>query len=188
MQMTNHGGGTVLPFRGISPQLADDVYVAPGARIIGDVEIGAGSSIWFNCVLRGDVNSIRVGQGSNIQDGTVVHVSRKTHPTHIGNDVLIGHMAMIHGCSLQDRSFVGLSSIVMDGCVIEEDGMLAAGSLLSPGKCIGAKELWMGRPARRVRVLEDAEIAAYRQGVLGYAELAQVYLSEAQQRDGKDDQ
>lgn len=172
------GGGTLTRFNGIAPSLGDGVFVAEGARIIGDVTIGAGSSVWYNCVLRGDVNQIRIGRNSNIQDGTVVHVTRKTHGTFIGDNVLIGHMAMVHGCELQDWAFVGLSAIVMDACVIEPDGMLAAGSLLSPGKVIRAGELWMGRPARKVRDLTAEEIARQRQAAPGYAELAAAYLAE----------
>ncbi|WP_281300250.1 MULTISPECIES: gamma carbonic anhydrase family protein [unclassified Iodidimonas] len=179
MTHSRHGGGLLLPFLDTKPQIADDVYLAPGSKIIGDVRIGAGSSVWFNCVLRGDVNSIHVGAGSNIQDGTVVHVSRKTHPTFIGDNVLIGHMAMIHGCTLHDRSFVGLGAIIMDGCVIEDDAMLAAGSLLAPGKRMQRGELWMGRPAQKVRLLSDADIEAQRKGAEGYAELAQIYLKSA---------
>lgn len=164
-----------IPFNGITPEIADDVFIADGARIIGDVQIGAGSSIWFNVVLRGDVNSIRIGERSNIQDGTVVHVTRKTHGTFIGNDCLIGHMAMIHGCELKDFSFVGLGAIVMDGCVIESDGMLAAGAMLTPGKIIGSGELWAGRPARFLRHLTEEEKARNRKGAEGYAQLAEFY-------------
>lgn len=166
---------SILPFNGVTPALADDVFVADGARIIGGVHIGAGSSIWFNVVLRGDVNIIRIGERSNIQDGSVVHVTRKTHGTFIGNDCLIGHMAMIHGCTLKDFSFVGLGAIVMDGCVMESDSMLAAGAMLTPGKHMGAGELWAGRPARFVRRLSEEEKARNRKGAEGYAQLSEFY-------------
>lgn len=170
--------GSVFTLGDQRPDIADDVFIAPGTQVIGDVTVGAGSSIWFNCVLRGDVQKIDVGQRSNIQDGTVVHVTRKTHGTFIGNDVLIGHMAMIHGCTLKDWSFVGLGAIVMDGCVIEEDGMLAAGGMLTPGKTIGKGELWGGRPAKFMRKLSEDEIANNRKAAPGYAELAQVYRTD----------
>lgn len=170
--------GNIFSLGAQTPQIADDVFVAPGAQIIGDVTLGAGTSVWFNCVLRGDVHVIKVGERTNIQDGTVVHVSRKTHGTFIGNDVLIGHMAMIHGCTLEDWSFVGLGAIVMDGCVIEEDGMLAAGAMLTPGKTIGRGELWGGRPAKFMRKLSADEIAKNRKAAPGYAELAQVYRTD----------
>lgn len=180
-----HGGGAILPFMGRLPEIADDVFLAAGSKVIGDVVIGQGSSIWFNCVLRGDVNSIRIGARSNIQDGGIVHVSRKTHPTTIGDDVLIGHMAIIHGCTLHDRSFVGLGAVVMDGAVIEEEGMLAAGALLSPGKTVGSGELWVGRPARLVRRLGEDERKHFLEGARGYRELAALYLAEARQADGR---
>lgn len=159
----------------LTPTLADDVFIAPGAQVIGDVTIGAGSSIWFNCVLRGDGNSIRIGNRSNIQDGSIVHITTKTHGTLIGDDVLIGHMAIVHGCEIQDRGFVGLGAIIMDGCVIETDGMLAAGALLTPAKRIGRGQLWTGRPARYVRDLTPEEIASNQAGVAGYAQLAQIF-------------
>ncbi len=172
------GGGGVYPHNRHWPKLAEDVFIAPGARVIGDVEIGAGSSVWFNCVVRGDVNIIRIGKGTNIQDGTIIHVTRKTHGTFIGNDVLIGHKALIHGCTLEDESFVGMGAIVMDACVIESGGMLAAGGMLTPGKRIKKAELWAGQPARYVRDLTDEEQVNNAAGVTHYADLARGYLTE----------
>lgn len=162
-------------FNGIEPSVHPDAWVAPGAQVIGDVELGAGASIWYNVVVRGDVMPIRIGPRSNIQDGSIVHVTRKLAATTIGEDVLVGHMAVIHGCTLEDRSFVGLGAIVMDGCVIEPDGMLGAGALLAPGKRIGRRELWLGRPAKFVRLLEDAEVARNAAGAAGYVELARLH-------------
>lgn len=161
----------ILPFGGISPTIAPDAFIAPGARVIGQVTIGAEASIWYNCVLRGDVNAIRVGARTNIQDGSVVHVTSKLHATEIGADCLIGHLAMIHGCRLHDRSFVGLGAIVMDGCEIESDAMLAAGAMLTPGKRIPTGQMWGGRPARYMRDLTPAEMAEHRAGVAHYVEL-----------------
>ena len=170
----------LISFAGQSPVIDDDAFVASGTRIIGNVEVGAGSSIWYNCVLRGDVNRIRIGARSNIQDGTVIHVDSPRDggtglPTIIGDDVLIGHMVMLHGSILHDRAFVGLGSIVMDGCTIESDGMLAAGSMLTPGKTIGAGELWMGRPAKKLRDLTAQEIAGNQLGVAHYVQLAKAH-------------
>ncbi|MFQ5347657.1 MAG: gamma carbonic anhydrase family protein [Rhodothalassiaceae bacterium] len=176
------GGGTLYAYRGTLPTLGRDVFIAPGARVIGDVAIGDRSSIWFNCVVRGDVNRIRIGTGSNIQDGSVVHVTHDKWETVIGDHVLIGHMAMIHGCTIEDHAFVGLGAVVMDGCVIESDGMLAAGALLPPGKRIGPGELWVGRPARLARRLGEDEIAMQRMGAPYYAELAGEYLRAARTR------
>ena len=168
----------LIRFNGIAPEVADDAFIAPGARIVGNVKIGAGASVWYNCVLRADVQTIVVGDRANIQDGSVVHVTRKTHGTFIGNDCLIGHMAMVHGCTLEDHSFVGLGAIVMDGCVIETDGMLAAGAMLTPGKRIGQGEMWAGRPAKYVRDLTPDEIARNRAGAAGYVELGKAHRRE----------
>jgi gamma-carbonic anhydrase len=165
----------LYPFAGQSPRLHETAWVAPGAQVIGDVELGAGASIWYNVVIRGDVMPIRIGARSNIQDGSVVHVTRKLAATTIGEDVLVGHMALIHGCTLMDRSFVGLGAVVMDGCVIEPEGMLGAGALLSPGKRIGPRELWLGRPAKLVRLLSDEEVARNAMGAAGYVELARLH-------------
>ena len=165
---------TIVPFGGKAPRIHSSAFIAPGCRIIGDVEIGADASIWYNCVIRGDSNFIRVGARSNIQDGNVVHCDGPTRkhpagfPTIIGEDVLIGHMAMIHGCILEDRAFVGLGAIVMDGCHIESDAMLAAGALLSPGKVVGRRQMWLGRPAAFARELTDDAIADMRAGVEHY--------------------
>ncbi|MGQ5700756.1 gamma carbonic anhydrase family protein [Sandaracinobacteroides sp. A072] len=162
-------------FAGTAPRIDPDAWVAPGAQVIGDVEIGAGSSVWYNVVVRGDVMPIRIGARSNIQDGSIVHVTNGQAATVIGDDVLVGHMAVVHGCTLMDRSFVGLGAIVMDHCVLEPDAMLGAGALLSPGKRIGARELWLGRPAKFVRSLSDEEVARNRAGAAGYVELARMH-------------
>ena len=170
---------TALAFEGKAPRIDPSAFVAPGARLIGDIEIGAEASVWYNCVLRGDMNRIRIGARSNVQDGTVIHVDpprpggpEAGFPCLIGDDVLIGHMAMVHGCTLRDRAFVGLGAIVMDGCEIEGDAMLAAGAMLTPGKRIPSGQLWAGRPAKYVRDLGEADLEAMRAGVAHYVALA----------------
>ncbi len=170
---------SLITFEGRSPRVDANAFVAPGARLIGDVEMAADSSVWYNCVLRGDMNRIRIGARSNIQDGTVIHVDPPRpdgpevgFPCLIGEEVLIGHLAMVHGCTLHDRAFVGLGAIVMDGCEIESDAMLAAGAMLTPGKRIISGQLWAGRPARYVRDLTEADLTGMRQGVAHYVELA----------------
>lgn len=174
-------GAEILSFGGRTPLVHPTAFVAPGAKLIGDIEIGAEASIWYNCVLRGDVNRIRIGKRTNIQDGSVVHVDSpkpgagEGHPTIIGSEVLIGHLAMVHGCILHDRAFIGLGAIVMDGCEIESDAMLAAGAMLTPGKRIAAGQLWAGRPARYVRDLTPDELAAQRAGVVHYVGLARAH-------------
>jgi len=161
-----------VAFEGDAPEIAAAAFVAPGARLIGRVTLGAEASVWYNCVLRGDSEPIAVGPRTNIQDGTIVHVTGGQYGVAIGADCLIGHLAIIHGCTLHDRAFVGMGAIVMDGCEIEPDGMLAAGAMLTPGKRIGAGELWTGRPARHVRDLTPEEIAAHRAAVTHYVALA----------------
>lgn len=174
-------GANILTFGNKVPQIDPAAFVAPGAQLIGDIAIGPEASIWYNCVLRGDVNSIRIGARTNIQDGSVIHVDSpkpgevKGHPTLIGEDVLIGHLAMVHGCLLHDRSFVGLGSIVMDGCEIESDAMLAAGAMLTPGKRIPSGQLWAGRPAKYVRDLTPEELAGQQAGVAHYVALAKAH-------------
>ncbi|HEX8261343.1 MAG TPA: gamma carbonic anhydrase family protein [Allosphingosinicella sp.] len=173
----------LIGFGGKTPRIDAGAFVAPGAVLIGDVEIGPEASIWYNCVLRGDVNRIRVGARSNIQDGSVVHVDSPRPgkeaglPTIIGEDVLIGHMAMVHGCILHDRAFVGLGAIVMDGCEIESGAMLAAGGLLAPGRRIPAGQLWAGRPAKYVRDLSEEELAGQQAGVAHYVALARLHAA-----------
>jgi carbonic anhydrase/acetyltransferase-like protein (isoleucine patch superfamily) len=165
----------VHPYNGVWPKIHDSAWIAPGAQVIGDVEVGPESSIWFNCVVRGDVNVIRIGARTNIQDGSIIHVNSGTHPTHIGDDVLVGHMALLHGCTLESRAFVGLGAIVMDGAVVQGDAMLAAGSLLAPNKRLPSGELWTGRPARFTRTLGAEEIAFNRTGAPHYVEVARRY-------------
>ncbi|ANK82889.1 MAG: gamma carbonic anhydrase family protein [Rhizobiales bacterium NRL2] len=167
--------GACHPYRGTWPEIADDVFLAPGSQVIGDVKIGARSSIWFNCVLRGDVNHIRIGQRTNLQDGTVVHVNGGGSPTIIGDDVLVGHKVMLHGCELQDRSFVGMNSIILDGCVIESGGMVAAGAFVTPNKIVRKGELWAGWPAKCLREITDGDRKLMERGAPHYAELAAEY-------------
>jgi len=163
----------LLPWRGIAPRIDEAAWLAPTATVIGDVEVGAGSSIWFGAILRGDVNVIRIGRGTNIQDGSVIHVTRARFGTIIGNDVLVGHMAMIHGCTIEDGAFIGMKACVMDGAVVAGGGMVAAGALVTPGKRVGP--LWAGTPARFVREVTDAERRNMVEAPPRYAGLAAEY-------------
>jgi carbonic anhydrase/acetyltransferase-like protein (isoleucine patch superfamily) len=176
--------GLILPFLGKRPVIAPDAFIAPNATLIGDTEIGAGSGVWFGCVLRGDGNFIRVGARVNIQDGTVVHVSAKGWGTTIGDDVSIGHMALIHACVLEPESFVGMAAVVMDRVVVESGAMVAAGALVTPGKRVKRGELWAGRPARLLRELTDEDYANLAGTASGYAHLAQAYRAEAARVSG----
>ena len=144
---------------------------------MGDVEVGAQASVWFGCVLRGDVCHVRLGARTNFQDGSIIHVSRAGLATLIGVEVTVGHGCIVHACTLEDRSFVGMGSVILDGARIESEGMLGAGSLLPSDKRIGARELWLGRPARLVRRLRDDELEANAERNRHYVELAAEYLA-----------
>ena len=167
--------GTVFSLGGVTPVIAQDAFIAPTAAIIGDVVIGSETGIWFHCLVRGDMNSIRIGARTNIQDGTVVHIDSGGFSTFIGDDVTVGHNAVIHACTLKNRAFVGISATVLDGAVIEEGGMLAAGGLLTPGKVIGPNELWTGSPAKLRRVMDTEERAKFDRNAEVYRELARQF-------------
>lgn len=166
-----------------APAVDKDAFVAPSASIIGDVQVGRGSSIWYGCVLRGDVNSISVGSGTNIQDNSLVHVAKsnlsgKVLPTTIGDNVTVGHSAVLHGCTVEDEAFVGMGATLLDGVVVERHGMVAAGSLVRQNTRIPSGEVWGGNPAKFLRKLTDEEIAFISQSATNYSNLAQVHSAE----------
>ena len=165
----------ILPFEGHAPVIHESAFVAPGAVVIGHVEIGPEASVWYGCVLRGDTNRISVGARSNVQDGTIVHVDAEATgglPVLIGEDVLVGHRCTLHGCTARDGAFVGMGSTLLDGSVVETGGFLAACAFLTPGKTVPADEMWGGLPARRIRALKDGEAMAARMGSAHYVEEA----------------
>ena len=165
----------LLPFGEYVPLINPTAFVAPDATIIGDVEVGARSGIWFKCVLRGDVRSIRVGDATNIQDATIVHVTRRRASTMIGSHVTIGHRAIIHGCTLEDSCFIGMAATVMDEAVVESGAMVAAGALVTTRKRVGAGQLWGGAPAKYMRDLTVEEKAYMADAATHYAELGESY-------------
>ncbi len=166
----------IITFRGMTPAIAPDCFIAPSAAIIGNVTIGAGSSVWFACVLRGDVNSIRIGRNTNIQDGTIVHVGDDPpYSVSIGDNVLIGHLAMIHGCTIEDGAFIGMQSMVLDGAVIEAGAFLAAGRRGPPGKRVPGGQRWAGRPARPIRPLTEKDFRMMAKGAPHYVDLGREY-------------
>ena len=165
----------IRPYRGIVPMIDPTAFVAETASIVGDVEIGPESGVWYGCVLRGDVYDIKIGARTNIQDGTVIHVSRGVQGTYIGDDITVGHMALLHACTLESGCFVGMKACVMDRAVIESGAMVAAGALVTPGKRVRAGWLWAGSPARPVRELTDEERASFTVSSLHYAGLAKEY-------------
>ncbi|MEM9750829.1 MAG: gamma carbonic anhydrase family protein [Pseudomonadota bacterium] len=169
----------ILPYRGVWPKIHGSAFIAPGASVIGDVEIGPDANIWYGCVLRGDVNFIRVGPRTNIQDGTIVHVAHEGWPTRIGSDVLIGHAAIVHACTLEDGSFVGMGARVMDEATVEAGAMVAAGALVAPGKRVGAGELWTGAPAKLRRPVRAEETAENAETVKRYVRLGREHGAAA---------
>jgi carbonic anhydrase/acetyltransferase-like protein (isoleucine patch superfamily) len=171
-------GGLVYPYKGVLPRIAADAFVAPNAAIIGDVEIGAQANIWFGVTVRGDEAAVRIGARANIQDGCVVHVHSKKQGTCIGADVTVGHMALLHACTIEDGGFVGMGAIILDEAVIESGGMLAAGAMLTPKKRVPAGELWAGRPARFARRLTAEEIAGMPETIENYRARGQLYLED----------
>ena len=148
------------PYRGRLPVIDPSAYIDPSAQIIGDVEIGEESSVWMNAVVRGDVNHIRIGRRSNVQDGTIVHGMHEAHPTLIGDEVTIGHGALVHGCVIEDRVLIGMGAILLNGARVGSDSIVAAGSLVPEGVVIPPRSLAMGSPAKVRRNLSDAEVAS----------------------------
>lgn len=178
---------TILGLNGSEPRIAETAFIAPGSRIIGDVEIGADVSVWYNCVVRADVNHVRIGARSNIQDGTTIHCDSayggdRGYPTIIGEDCLVGHMVLLHGCTLEDRAFVGMGAIVLNGAHVESDGMVAAGAMLTSGKVVRSGQLWVGRPAKYLRDLTGEELEANRWGVSNYVENGRLHSAALKAR------
>lgn len=165
----------IRPFRGVHPQIHPSAFVEESAQVIGDVHIGAQSSIWFNAILRGDVFYIRVGDRTNIQDGTVVHVSNGTHETILEDEVTVGHNVTLHGCHVERGCLIGIGSIVMDGVRVGEKSLVAAGSLLTPGTIISPRSLVMGSPAKVKRALTDEEVTGLDRYWMNYVELMKAY-------------
>lgn len=173
----------VRPYLDKLPTIGARAYVDPAASVIGDVVLGDDVSIWPGTIVRGDVNFIRVGARTNIQDGTVVHVSHDGphaklggFATVIGDDVTIGHKAIIHACRIENAVLIGMGAILLDGAVVKKHGFVGAGALVAPGKVVGEGELWLGNPAKKVRKLSDAEIEALYYSAQHYVRLKNQYL------------
>jgi carbonic anhydrase/acetyltransferase-like protein (isoleucine patch superfamily) len=159
---------TIMPFEGIMPKIHPSVFIAAGARIIGDVEIGELSSVWFNVVIRGDVHFIRIGRRTNIQDLTMCHVTHKRYSLSIGDDVTVGHSAVLHGCTVHDRVLVGMGAKVLDRAVVGSNSLIAAGSVVREGFTVPEGTMVAGVPAKVIRDLTDDERASVAQGALNY--------------------
>ena len=154
------------PYRGVLPRVHPTAFIDDSAQVIGDVEIGEDSSVWMSAVIRGDVHRIRIGRQTNIQDGTVVHVSNRTHPTTIGDQVTVGHAALLHGCTIEDRCLIGMGAILLNGAHVGSDSIVAAGTLVVEEMKVPPRSLVMGSPGKVKRTLTDAEV----ESIVGYAE------------------
>ena len=165
----------IIPFNGISPKIMESALVVESATIIGDVEIGEDSSIWFGSIIRGDVNFIRIGARTNIQDGTIIHVSSKTHSTVLEDEITVGHRVTLHGCHVESGCLIGIGSILMDGVRVGANSLVGAGSLLTPGTQIPPRSLVLGSPAKVKRALTDDELAFLDKSWRNYVELKKKY-------------
>lgn len=162
-----------------TPQFDETVFVAPSADVIGDVELGKESSVWFNVTIRGDVNFIRIGERSNVQDNVCIHVMNQTGPTIIGDEVTIGHGAVVHGCTIEDRVLIGMNTTILDKAVVQSDVIIAAGTLVPPNKTLESGYLYMGSPAKAIRKLTEEETRSIRQYSANYVK----YMRAYQQKD-----
>ncbi len=175
----------IRAFNNITPTLGQRVFIDPDCTVIGDVSIGDDSSIWPGTVIRGDVNFIRIGARTNIQDGSIIHVSHDWlvgaqigYATIIGDDVTIGHGAIIHACTIEDGCLIGMGAIILDGAVIKKNGFVGAGAVIPPGKTVGSAELWLGNPAKCVRTLSEKDIEQLYYSAAHYVRLKDKYLAE----------
>ena len=168
----------LVAFKEKYPVIHESVFLAAGVVIAADVSIAENTNIWFNSVIRGDVAPVIIGKNTNIQDGTVIYTSRFDGPTHIGDNITVGHMALLHACTVEDNAFIGMQAAVMDKAIVEEYGFVGAGSLVLPGKIVKRKELWMGRPAKFVRMVTDEEIDFMRGNVQNYLDLSNEYQNK----------
>ena len=173
----------IRAYKGIHPKLGERVWVDPAATVIGDVELADDVSIWPGTVVRGDVNTIRIGARTNVQDGTIIHVTHDGPytaggcPTRIGADVTIGHAAVIHACTIEDACLIGMHATILDGAIVKQHGFVGAGAVVSPGKTVGEAELWLGNPARFVRRLGERELEQLLYSAQHYVRLKDEYLA-----------
>lgn len=167
---------TILPYEDTKPDIAEGVFIAQNAAIVGDVKIGAKSSVWYSCTVRGDEKEIVIGARSNIQDNSVIHVATMVQGTYIGDDVTVGHGCIIHACTIGNMCLIGMGSTVMDGAIVEDNAMVAAGSLVTPGKRVPSGQLWAGRPAKYMRDLTDDDMKHIKWSADNYMVLADKHM------------
>lgn len=171
-------GPQILPYRGVMPSIHERAFIAQGATIIGDTKIDEESGVWYGCVIRGDVNEIRIGKRTNIQDLTMIHCAEQGQGTYLGDDITVGHSAVLHACSIEDQAFIGIQACVMDDCIVERRAMVAAGALVTPGKIVKTNEVWAGKPAKKLRDINDKDLAFFEINRQRYARLAAEYMQE----------
>jgi carbonic anhydrase/acetyltransferase-like protein (isoleucine patch superfamily) len=169
-------------FRGIIPTIATSAFIEETAAVIGDVVIGSESSVWFNAVIRGDVHYIHIGHRTNVQDLCLLHVTNDTYPLSLGDDITVGHHAVLHGCTIKDRVLIGMGAVIMDGAVIEEDCIVGAGALVTERMHVPPKSLIHGTPGRVKRSLTDDELKWIKESALNYIRYAQYYISDRAER------
>jgi carbonic anhydrase/acetyltransferase-like protein (isoleucine patch superfamily) len=172
------GSGLIKPYNGISPNIHPTVFLVETAQIIGDVEIGEYSSVWFNAVVRGDVNYIRIGRRTNVQDNSVLHVTKDTHPLFVEDDVTIGHSVTLHGCRVRSRCLIGMGAVILDGAEIGEDSIVGAGALVTEGTVIPQRSLVLGMPAKVKRELTDEEVERIFKSARNYIDYFNTYKAE----------
>lgn len=174
----------IRTFQGIKPAIPDSCFIEDTAVVIGDVVMGEVSSVWFNAVIRGDVNYIRIGNRTNVQDLCMLHVTHDTHPLIIGNEVTIGHNVVLHGCTIKDRVLVGMGAIIMDGAVIGEDSVVGAGALVTEGTIVPPKSLVLGSPAKVKRPVSEQELAWVKESAENYVRYSRQYMSDPSKPTG----
>lgn len=169
--------GKLFPYLELFPKLGQNVFLASGVKVIGDVEIGDNSSVWYNSIIRGDVHYIKIGSQTNIQDLSMLHVTNGKYPLNIGNQVTIGHCVKLHGCTLEDLCFVGIGAIVLDGAIVQKNSMVAAGAVVKPNFIVPSGKLAAGVPAKIIRELTDEEIADFEKSAERYQNYAQLTIA-----------
>jgi len=168
----------LLPYRGVMPTIHPNAFIAQSATVIGDTQVGEDSGVWYGCVVRGDVNEIRIGKRTNIQDLTMIHCAELGQGCYLGDDITVGHSAVLHACTIHDNAFIGIQACVMDDAIVEKGAMVAAGALVTPGKIVKAGEVWAGSPATKLRDINQKDLEFFEINRRRYARLASEYQTE----------
>ena len=171
----------IFPYKGILPSLAEDVFLAPGSKLVGDVTIGKGSSVWYNTVIRGDVHYVKIEEMTNIQDLSMLHVTNGKYPLNIGDKVTIGHSVTLHGCTIKDLTLIGMGAVVLDGAVVEEKSIVAAGAVVKPHFVVPSGKLVAGIPAKVIRDLTQDEIADLEESAQRYKKYTEETIQSMQE-------